>query len=106
MKIPSRHELLAKDAVLSDKFKVSVKTIQRWKTKYGLRTAGKRLTKKEVEEIRTSKDTVKFLAKKYNKTLAAIYRVKNNVTHKSGIICKGSALVDQSVSTQNSNPHL
>ena len=105
MNIPLEKELLEKDELLSRKFNVSVKTIQRWKDKYGLRKVNKRLTNQEVEEIRKSKDTVKILAKKYNKTLAAIYRVKKNITYKTGIICKGSAHVDQFVLAPKPNHH-
>ena len=103
MKIPSEKELLEKDDLLSKKFNVSVKTIQRWKDRYGLRKINKKLNNKDVEDIRNSKDTVKTIAKKYNKTLAAIYRIKNNITHKTGAICRGSAYVEQFHSKQNSN---
>jgi len=105
MKIPSKQELLEKDDFLSHKFNVSIKTIQRWKDKYGLRKISRKLTDEEVKEIRNSNETVKILAKKYNKTLAAIYRVKKNITYKTGIICKGSAHVDQFVLAPKPNHH-
>jgi hypothetical protein len=92
--IPEKELLKGNDSELSDKFNVSVKTVQRWKVHYGLRTISKRLTDREVEEIRTSKSTAQNLAKKYKKTLTTIYRIKNNITYKKPIICSGTAEIE------------
>ena len=70
-------------------FGVTVRTIYRWMSSMGIieckENYGRKLTKESAEEIRfgfSQGSSVKELAKKHSVTLAAVYRVINNVTHK------------------------
>ena len=91
-KKPSKNELKAflnnkKDA--AKKFEVSERTIYRWMLEYGIcekkSNYGPKLSAKKVEQIRArhqAGDSVKQIAKKHKISLATVYRIVKNITHK------------------------
>jgi transposase len=89
---PSKTELakfLNNKKEAAKQFGVSERTVYRWMLDYGLYekkpSYGPKLSLKKAEQIRAryqAGDSVKHIAKKHKITLAAVYRIVNNVTYR------------------------
>lgn len=92
---PNKEELLNLSVQqIRERYYVTEKTALRWLGDYGMRSIKPRLTKKQVVAIRASDLPIKTLADQYNVSLATIYRIKNNQTHKvPKVCCSGGAVV-------------